>query len=312
MIKSSIVEKKVWGNEKSNYKRSPFHAYSFDKKTLNDKMEIGLSEMNRINEDIALKVNTKLVKGESFSIYYKNKNIYNNHSIIISFVAVSNLDDKVVAYIVHYSFGDYVDIILNKVQKLFWLLSALAFVLSIGFAFILTNERKKQRSIHEFAVHDALTGIYNRHGVNEILKQQLNEAKRSKKAFSLIFFDIDFFKHVNDTYGHEMGDYVLENIAKIISKEIRSSDIFARWGGEEFILFLPNTQLGHAVRLAEKLRIVIEEHSFSSIDSVTCSFGVTAMNADDTKESFLKRVDTLLYKAKESGRNCVISDLNLN
>lgn len=105
-----------------------------------------------------------------------------------------------------------------------------------------------------------------------------------------------------------MGDYVLENIAKITKEAIRSSDIFARWGGEEFIIFLPNTNLSKANHLAEKLRFLIEEHAFSDIDSITCSFGVTTLKDGDNKNSFLKRADILLYEAKKSGRNCVITD----
>jgi len=164
--------------------------------------------------------------------------------------------------------------------------------------------------LHDFAIHDALTGIYNRHGVNGLIEHQIAQHKRYQKDFSVIFFDIDLFKRVNDNYGHDIGDYVLENIAKIVSSEVRESDIFARWGGEEFILFLPKTQLQNAKALAEKLRKTIEEHAFSDIEKITCSFGVTTLQESDDKTSLLKRVDLLLYKAKESGRNCVKSDLS--
>ena len=212
------------------------------------------------------------------------------------------------AYIIHYQFGEYLDTILHKVYMLFGLLTLLALGLSMGMATYLVYIHKKQETIHSFAVHDALTGIYNRHGVNELLNQQIKEYNRTQKEFSLLFFDIDFFKRVNDTYGHEMGDYVLVNIAKIVNENIRSSDIFARWGGEEFLLFLPHTKLEDAKQLAEKLRATIEKHAFSDIDTITCSFGVTLLQEGEDKNSFIKRADTLLYKAKSSGRNCVVSE----
>ena len=312
MINKKIVDKKVFASEKSNYESSEFKSYYYDKNTLKDTTQISLKEVDIINKDILEKVNKRIKNDELFSIYYNNKDVYDGHSIVISFAPVSNLDNKVVAYIVHYLFTDFIDIINRNMQLLFIALSMLAFILTALFALVLFNERKKQKAIHDLVVHDALTKIYNRHGVNEILNQKLEEFKRDKRNLSIIFFDIDLFKNVNDVYGHDIGDYVLENITKLVSAEIRSSDIFARWGGEEFIIFLPNTKIDNAKEIAEKLRQIIEEHSFSSVEKVTCSFGVTQLLEDDTKTSFLKRVDELLYKAKNNGRNCVVSALNLN
>ena len=309
MIEKKIVNKKVFADEKSNYKSSKFSGFDYDKATLKDTMSIGLDEMYAINTQIASRVEEQLQKGELFSIPFSDKSIYDNHTIIISFVPVLNLESKVVAYIIHYKFGDFIDIILRNIKIISIIVTLLALLLSTVFTAILVNERKKQKSIHDLAVHDALTGIYNRHGVNEILNQKIEEFKRAKNKLSVIFFDIDFFKRVNDTYGHDRGDYVLENIAKLVSSEIRVSDIFARWGGEEFILFLPDTSLEEAVQVAEKLRKSIQEYAFSDIDTITCSFGVTELKKNDTKESFLKRVDNLLYEAKASGRNRVVSDM---
>ncbi len=309
MIKNKIVNKKVFADEKSNYESSEFSGFDYDKATLKDTMQIGLDEMYAINTQIASRVEEQLQKGELFSIPFSDKSIYDNHTIVISFVPVLNLESKVVAYIVHYEFGDLIGIMLRNIKIISIVVTLLALLLSTIFTAILVNERKKQKSIHDLAVHDALTGIYNRHGVNELLNQKIEEFKRVKNKLSVVFFDIDFFKRVNDTYGHDMGDYVLENIAKLVSLEIRASDIFARWGGEEFILFLPDTSLEEALKVAEKLRKSIEEYAFSDIDTITCSFGVTELKKDDTKESFLKRVDNLLYEAKASGRNCVVSDM---
>ena len=309
MIQNKVVDKKVFVDEKNNYESSEFSGYDYDKVTLKDTMQMGLSEMHIINKKIASRVKNQLQKGELFSIEFSDSVIYDNHTIVISFAPVLNLDSKVVAYIIHYEFGDFIDIILRNIKIIFLVLTFSALLLSAILTAILVNERKKQKFIYDLAVHDALTGIYNRHGINEIINQKIEEFKRVKSKLSVIFFDIDFFKRVNDTYGHDIGDYVLKNIAKLVSSEIRSSDIFARWGGEEFILFLPNTSLEEALKVAEKLRKSIEEYAFNDIDTITCSFGVTELQEDDTKESFLKRVDNLLYEAKESGRNCVVSDI---
>jgi len=308
MINNKIVDTKVFKDEKVNYERSEFDGYDYDKNTLKNTMQMNLEEIHKINKLILKRVEAKIKKGKLFSIYYKDKNIYDNNSIIISFAPIPNLNNDIVAYIIHYKFGHFVDIILSNIHILFALLTLLSILLSILLSVLILNENKKRKVIYNLAVHDALTGIYNRHGVNEVLNQKLEEFKRDKKDFSVIFFDIDFFKNVNDTYGHDMGDYVLENIVQIVDKEIRTSDIFARWGGEEFIIFLPNTENNQAVNLAEKLRKLIQEHAFSNITNVTCSFGVTQLLEKDTKSSFLKRVDELLYKAKNSGRNIVINN----
>jgi len=190
-------------------------------------------------------------------------------------------------------------------------LSVLALLLSAALLVLLLAERKKHKTIHSMAVHDALTKIYNRHGANELLNHRLHEIQRGERSLSVIFFDIDYFKKVNDTYGHDIGDYVLVRIAELVSDEIRSSDIFARWGGEEFILFLIDTKIEDAINVAEKLRKIIETHAFADIERVTCSFGVTSFQEGDDKNSLLKRVDAYLYQAKESGRNCVVDDTTI-
>ena len=122
-----------------------------------------------------------------------------------------------------------------------------------------------------------------------------------------MFFDIDYFKKVNDTYGHQIGDHILILLIKLVSKFLRKIDILGRWGGEEFIIILPNTDLKKAISVAEKLRLKIEKYNFFEIGTLTCSFGVTAVSKNDNYDSIIKRVDSLLYKAKKSGRNRVIS-----
>jgi len=152
---------------------------------------------------------------------------------------------------------------------------------------------------------DSLTNIYNRTKLNELLLQHIESAKASRDTFAFIMIDIDFFKIVNDTYGHLVGDAVLIQMSELIKNHIRESDIFARWGGEEFILLLPYVNLKKAEFIANNLRAKIEIEYFSEVNNISCSFGRVCYGLNDSLEIFLKSADNALYKAKESGRNKV-------
>jgi diguanylate cyclase (GGDEF)-like protein len=125
------------------------------------------------------------------------------------------------------------------------------------------------------------------------------------KDLSLIIFDIDYFKEVNDTYGHQAGDTVLQEIAKLILKNIKTSDVFARWGGEEFVILLPDTTVEGAYQFAQKLRTLIKEYPFEVVDQITSSFGVGQLNEYENKMTLFEKVDKALYNAKNSGRDRV-------
>ena len=118
-------------------------------------------------------------------------------------------------------------------------------------------------------------------------------------------FDIDHFKLVNDTYGHDVGDYVLKKLSKIISMHMRKSDTFIRWGGEEFLIISAHLDKNEAMKFAQKLRVAIESYEFNSDFGITISIGVTTSKVGDAKREILKRADDALYRAKEDGRNCV-------
>jgi len=152
---------------------------------------------------------------------------------------------------------------------------------------------------------DALTGALRKDAFNEIFGLKILEAKHLKSPLSLVIFDIDHFKSINDTYGHLVGDSVLQELARIIRDNIRSSEYFVRWGGEEFVLLLPGTSWQNAAMVAEKLRRHVEAHTFEKVGDVTCSFGVTSLHENDTIQSFLERADEALYDAKKGGRNQV-------
>ncbi len=164
---------------------------------------------------------------------------------------------------------------------------------------------KQKAEIEKLATTDSLTQLYNRFKFNSILEEQIKESAESGNTFAFIIFDIDKFKSINDGYGHDIGDYVLQELPKVIKTKLRENDVFARWGGEEFVLLLPKTGIAGGVGIAEKIRRAVEGYPFQHVNRVTISLGVSRYNREDNAEKILKRADSLLYKAKNGGRNRV-------
>ncbi len=194
--------------------------------------------------------------------------------------------------------SDYVNKPFNHVE----LLARISFHLKL-------SEKEKEVKVREAeleyeASYDALTQIYNRKMFHRLINEKILKAQRDKNSFIFIMLDIDFFKKVNDNFGHLAGDEVLKSISKIIKEHVRGSDIFARWGGEEFVLSL-DTNLEKGVEIANNLRKLIAEEDFAEVGTLTCSFGITEFKEDDTQDSMTQRADSALYEAKESGRNKV-------
>lgn len=155
------------------------------------------------------------------------------------------------------------------------------------------------------SVTDELTKINNRREFGRLLKEELERAKTTGSPFSIILADLDLFKMINDTYGHLMGDKVLKEVSFILSSQLRSSDSLARWGGEEFVILLPNTHLKETILIAERLRKAVNIKIEPITKPISISFGVTQYVEEDTTDSVLSRVDKALYKAKTRGRNRV-------
>jgi len=170
-----------------------------------------------------------------------------------------------------------------------------------------TKMKEMEDQLKLLSQTDPLTQIFNRVKFHDSLAREINRAKRYETELTLIMFDIDHFKHINDTHGHDVGDDVLVGLTKLVQTCIRETDIFARWGGEEFMLLLPHTPIDNASNLAERIRAAIEKYNFPKTGTVTGSFGVTQFVKSDTEETFTKRVDRALYKAKQKGRNRVIA-----
>lgn len=171
----------------------------------------------------------------------------------------------------------------------------------------ITNFSLQKEMFREKSYKDELTKIYNRAKYNEFFEYEFSYFLRDKINLTMILFDIDFFKKINDNYGHDIGDKILVDLTTLVSKYIRKADLFARWGGEEFVVLLKGCTLEKGVAFAENIRKKIQEEIFTNKLKITCSFGIAEAMKNDTIESFTKRVDLSLYKAKESGRNCVRS-----
>jgi diguanylate cyclase (GGDEF)-like protein len=173
------------------------------------------------------------------------------------------------------------------------------------YALDITKRKMAEEEIHLLATTDSLTGIANRREFTSILEREVVRVQRYGKPLSLTMYDLDNFKRVNDTFGHGVGDAVLQAVTRLVKESIRGADVVARWGGEEFMVLMPETDLQAAGKASEKLRLAIAAHNFDTVRNLTTSFGVAAFEPQDDLNSLLKRADDALYLAKAKGRNRV-------
>jgi diguanylate cyclase (GGDEF)-like protein len=199
----------------------------------------------------------------------------------------------------------------ERFQKLFVTLLGNLFicVLITTIVLLITNLiiNAHQKRIETMSANDRLTGIYNRKAFEILYPQLIAECRRSRTPFALVLFDIDNFKQINDTHGHLAGDAVLKALTELTGKTVRASDMFFRWGGDEFLLLLKESNEDHARQMAEKLRLVVETNSVDyegTPIAVTISIGVAEALPGESENQLLRRGDEALYAAKNKGRNC--------
>ncbi|WP_288843217.1 sensor domain-containing diguanylate cyclase [uncultured Deefgea sp.] len=200
---------------------------------------------------------------------------------------------------------------LRPVQRMFQLnllISALITLLVLCIAIYSIN--RNQRRLEALANTDSLTRLLNRQAFEVVLNQKMTELARRPRSLAGILIDIDYFKVINDEFGHLTGDAVLRKVADILRHTVRTGDTLARWGGEEFIILLDDCPRAMALELAEHLRLAVANYDFAlpRATSVTMSLGVVELQADETEDEFFQRADYLLYAAKSAGRNCVMAD----
>lgn len=164
---------------------------------------------------------------------------------------------------------------------------------------------KRENDLKYISETDPLTGCYNRRAIINLIEREIEQSKNFDLNFSLIMFDLDKFKKINDTFGHLFGDTVLKKVSKIILNNIKNTDMFGRYGGEEFLILLPDTELDEGIIIAERLRQTIKKMMWEYDTVITVSMGVVKESPNDTLDLVLGRVDNLLYKAKKNGRNRV-------
>lgn len=177
-------------------------------------------------------------------------------------------------------------------------------IITLFLAFVLLKLQESNQHIIKLSRIDPLTSLLNRRGLYEAIKQPVSFSQRHKTPWSVIIMDIDYFKKVNDTYGHDVGDEVIKSIGQLLNDNIRDSDLAARWGGEEFLIFLPQTDIKKACCIAEKLLKSVARQRISNKKlTITLSSGCAEAQNNETFEQVVKRADIKLYQAKEDGRN---------
>lgn len=234
--------------------------------------------------------------GNTFS---KEFNV-NGKYLIVSFLSVENFKREHVAYLISISEDDT----LMLMKRNYLLFNFMIFIVLISFFVIVFQSYRNQNKLLKMSTIDFLTQVLNRNKMVDLLSQEYVKAKRYNSIYTVMMIDIDYFKSINDEFGHAVGDDYLVQFSKLIHRNIRISDSFARWGGEEFVLLLPNTDEDSSMLVAEKLRSLIEKYIFSGPKNITVSIGISEFQLDDSSlEDAIERADTALYHSKENGRN---------
>lgn len=251
---------------------------------------------NLLKQDISINLKTKQQFAKSLQVNQKN--------YIVTFVPISDFNKTINTYVISYIENNSI-FFEERSYYLSLFFSHLVLLIFI-MIYIVKHYSDEKNKFMIKAYIDPLTKLYSRAKFNSDISNliSINEANK----YSLIIFDIDHFKNVNDTYGHDVGDIILQEFAHITKETLRENDMIYRWGGEEFIILVKDASKHSLETLAEKLRAAIETHYFSHVGNITSSFGIALGKSTDTKDTLLKRADLNLYKAKQNGRNCVITD----
>lgn len=164
---------------------------------------------------------------------------------------------------------------------------------------------RSHTKLQKLAEEDDLTQIYNRHKLRTVLQSEIERAERHHTQLCVALFDVDNFKSINDTHGHNVGDDVLKHLSKVVKSSIRVNDTFGRWGGEEFLLILPHANQEEAKIVCEKIRLLISQSDFKQAGMVTCSFGLGVYESWMNFDTLISRCDKAMYQSKKLGKNCV-------
>ena len=193
----------------------------------------------------------------------------------------------------------------ETVQVTFYLVSLVSLIFASN-GFLLMAKESSDERVNLLARKDVLTEVWNRAHIEDVASQEIERFRRHGIPVSIVMIDLDHFKSINDRFGHSVGDQVLRKFCAKVKESIRVSDVLGRWGGEEFLLVLPNCPLDSAMDLAERIRIGVQKERFSGAGELSASFGVADFDPRENWDSWLNRADMALYQAKNEGRNRVI------
>ena len=298
ILKKEIIDKKVFSSEKTNYE--PFcinNNYMLDI-AVNRKESFDFNREKLLNNPRIKDFSKKLDLNTDFILPVTDS----SYSLLFTATKLINFSNQHAGYIISIEPPEEFLYVRNNTLGMIIISGIIMLLLYILIQYHIWVKIK----FEEMAMHDKLTALYNRRMFLEIFKQTLTRMKRSSEYSVTIMADIDHFKKLNDNFGHNTGDTVLKTVAQIIKSSIRESDILCRWGGEEFVVLLPGTNLENGKKIAEKIRLNIENNDFNINAKVTCSFGVAVFTEEETDISdIVNRADKMLYKSKENGRNRV-------
>jgi len=193
----------------------------------------------------------------------------------------------------------------SYVMHVFWIVSSFSFGLLGAFLFDRSRKSvfKSQQALEKLAITDSLTGVFNRSQLSNVLTQEIGRAKRYNSSFGFMVIDVDYFKSINDEFGHSTGDQALRHVADVLAGSIRENDILIRWGGEEFVVIALEVDEAALIALSDKLREEVAVENFDQLGTITVSIGATLFKENDTQNSLFSRTDSALYSAKQQGRN---------
>ena len=295
VVKKAIVERKVWKEEQDNYYPSALSdAYCHERE--DPDASVRRDRCRPVAHAVAEEASKKMKEDRPFALY--------RQGYIISFIPIPNVKgEKGAAYLIGYNKTNAIAQI-HDAALMVWGLSTLAVFVIVALGVLLVQ---KILQINNMATRDALTGLLNRHSLSERIGMEIARFKRTEEAFSLIYLDVDDFKKINDRYGHESGDRALRTLAALLGENTRDIDSVGRWGGEEFLICLPNTGTAQVNVVAEKLREKVAAAEFGLPVNVTASFGIATYRSGEELNHTVARADAGLYRAKTQGKNRVCS-----
>ena len=308
MLERNVVESTVFDTHQQNYVPSVFSEDYLMDRAVNDRLLIGnnrgdlFSNMDFLQQ-VKSSIGGKLNAYEAFAVSVTcDQDVY-----FVQFLPLKNISQKPVGYFVSAKKNsNYKDMDSKRNRELIQV--GLVFLLAVVLDIIYGRYRQKVRIM---ATTDSLTKALNRHRFTELAEHEMTRSTRHNRPLSLLLFDLDHFKLVNDTHGHNVGDAVLKSFSEVMQKELRSIDMFARWGGEEFAALLPETGAEGAEKVAERLRLSMEKQVHPVAGTVTVSIGVAIYRESDSLKAMVKRADDALYRAKSQGRNRVMMEDDL-